>query len=91
MSQPLLYDQLSTFVKGISLSVWPPPGRSLSNVQSCRQPAKAPRAIYSKVGGVRTSRSKVHLKKASRPILRNLLERLSCCKCKQSAKVDPKI
>ena len=63
----------------------------LWNVQSCRQPAKARRAIYSKVDGVHTSRSEVHLRKASRPILRNLLDRLSCCRCKQCAKVDPNI
>ena len=63
----------------------------LWNVQSCVQPAKARRAIYSKAGGVCTSRSEVHFRKASRPILRSLLERLSCCKCEQCAKVDPKI
>ena len=63
----------------------------LWNVQSCAQPAKARRAIYSKAGGVCTSRSEVHFRKASRPILRSLLERLSCCKCEQCAKVDPKI
>ena len=63
----------------------------LWNVRSCVQPAKARRAKYNKVGGVRTSRSEVHLRKASRSILRNLLERLSCCRCKQCAKVDPNI
>ena len=32
---PLWYVQLSTFVKGISLSVWPPPSRSFSGFVEC--------------------------------------------------------
>ena len=54
-------------------------------------PEKARWAIYSKAGGVCTSRNEEHSKKASCPIRRSLLERLSCSKCEQCAKVDPKI
>ena len=43
------------------------------------------------LGGGCTSRSEVHFRKASRPILRSFLARLRCCNCEQCAKVDPKI
>ena len=38
-----------------------------------------------------TSRNEMHFRKASRPIRRSLLARLSCSKCEQCAKADPKI
>ena len=47
--------------------------------------------MYSKAGGVCTSRNEEHSRKASCPIRRSLLERLSCSKCEQRAKVDPQI
>ena len=60
-------------------------------MQSRVHPAKARRATYSRAGGACTSRSDAQFKKASRPMRRSLMARLSCSNCEQCAKVDPKI
>ena len=63
----------------------------LCKAQSCMHPANARRATYSTAGGACTSRSDEQFKKASCPMRRSLLARLSRSSCEQCAKVDPKI